>query len=161
METSPQFMLIFAVVISSLIAFRSYKRKSLNLSGGVAGFLVMTIHFAAGFRFLLPLLPSLHYDEIPFFLFTDELDRINLLNLKGTELCCSCSFLLRRSLPRLEKIRNDALMLSSRKVAKGTGNIFLHLQYCEFLLCFEDHRYSILVYENDFSALNFVSLCGY
>lgn len=55
METSPQFMLIFAVVISSLIAFRSYKRKSLNLSGGVAGFLVMTIHFAAGFRFLLPL----------------------------------------------------------------------------------------------------------
>ncbi|KAJ0266425.1 hypothetical protein HA466_0004380 [Hirschfeldia incana] len=51
METSPQFMLIFAVFISSLIAFRSYKRKSLNLSGGVAGFLVMTIHFAAGFRY--------------------------------------------------------------------------------------------------------------
>ncbi|KAG7555885.1 hypothetical protein ISN44_As11g019720 [Arabidopsis suecica] len=51
METSPQFRLIVAVVISSLIAFRSYKRKSLDLSGGIAGFLVMTIHFTAGFRY--------------------------------------------------------------------------------------------------------------
>ncbi|XP_010493083.1 PREDICTED: protein PGR-like [Camelina sativa] len=51
METSPQLRLIIAVVISSLIAFRSYKRKSLDLSGGIAGFLVMTIHFAAGYRY--------------------------------------------------------------------------------------------------------------
>ncbi|XP_010454283.1 PREDICTED: protein PGR [Camelina sativa] len=51
METSPQLRLIIAVFISSLIAFRSYKRKSLDLSGGIAGFLVMTIHFTAGYRY--------------------------------------------------------------------------------------------------------------
>ncbi|EOA19515.1 hypothetical protein CARUB_v10002408mg [Capsella rubella] len=51
METSPQFRLILAVILSSLIAFRSYKRRSLDLSGGIAGFLVMTIHFTAGFRY--------------------------------------------------------------------------------------------------------------
>ncbi|CAN8252401.1 unnamed protein product [Cochlearia groenlandica] len=51
METSPQFRFIFAVFVSSLIAFRSYKRKSLDLSGGIAGFLVMTIHLTAGFRY--------------------------------------------------------------------------------------------------------------
>ncbi|KFK26241.1 hypothetical protein AALP_AA8G221700 [Arabis alpina] len=51
METSPQLRLIIAVFVSSLIAFRSYKRKSLDLSGGIAGFLVMTIHLTAGFRF--------------------------------------------------------------------------------------------------------------
>ncbi|KAM7276307.1 hypothetical protein ACFE04_018173 [Oxalis oulophora] len=43
--------IVIAVLISSLIAIRSYKRNSLNVSGAIAGFLVMTIHFAAGFRF--------------------------------------------------------------------------------------------------------------
>jgi hypothetical protein len=124
METSPQFRLIFAVIISSLIAFRSYKRKSLDLSGGIAGFLVMTIHFTAGFRFLLLFL---RFYLLSFSLrncfqsFPDGFDRINLLNLKGTELCCLYSFLLPRNLPKLAKIKKDALMLSSKKVDKGTG----------------------------------------
>ncbi|XP_010541734.1 PREDICTED: protein PGR [Tarenaya hassleriana] len=51
METPPQIRLIFAVSVSALIAFRSYKRKSLDLSGALAGFIVMTIHFAAGLRY--------------------------------------------------------------------------------------------------------------
>ncbi|MFQ6660018.1 hypothetical protein Gotur_028683 [Gossypium turneri] len=42
---------LIAVVISSLVAIRSYRRKSLDLSGALAGFLVMTIHFVAGCRF--------------------------------------------------------------------------------------------------------------
>ncbi|KAA3476966.1 VTE6-related protein [Gossypium australe] len=42
---------LIAVVISALAAIRSYRRKSLDLSGAVAGFLVMTIHFAVGYRF--------------------------------------------------------------------------------------------------------------
>ncbi|MBA0868352.1 hypothetical protein Goshw_012209 [Gossypium schwendimanii] len=42
---------LIAVVISSLVAIRSYRRKSLDLSGALAGFLVMTIHFVAGYRF--------------------------------------------------------------------------------------------------------------
>ncbi|KAK8291582.1 hypothetical protein E1A91_D06G069700v1 [Gossypium mustelinum] len=42
---------LIAVVISSFVAIRSYRRKSLDLSGALAGFLVMTIHFVAGYRF--------------------------------------------------------------------------------------------------------------
>ncbi|XWS26911.1 hypothetical protein CRYUN_Cryun26dG0070800 [Craigia yunnanensis] len=42
---------LIAVLISSLIAIRSYRRKSLDLSGALAGFIVMTIHFAVGYRF--------------------------------------------------------------------------------------------------------------
>ncbi|GMI97699.1 Plasma membrane Glucose-responsive Regulator [Hibiscus trionum] len=42
---------LIAVLISSLIAIRSYRRKSLDLSGALAGFLVMAIHFAVGYRF--------------------------------------------------------------------------------------------------------------
>nr|GMC93908.1 protein PGR [Ipomoea batatas] len=42
---------IVAVVISTLIAARAYRRKSLDLSGAVAGFLVMSIHFAVSYRF--------------------------------------------------------------------------------------------------------------
>lgn len=43
--------LSIAVLISSIIAARAYKKKSLNLSGAFAGFLVMTIHLAAGYRY--------------------------------------------------------------------------------------------------------------
>jgi uncharacterized protein (TIGR00297 family) len=42
---------IIAVSISSLIAARSYRKKSLDLSGAVAGFIVMTIHIAVNYRF--------------------------------------------------------------------------------------------------------------
>ncbi|KAL1823863.1 hypothetical protein DCAR_0311877 [Daucus carota subsp. sativus] len=42
---------VIAVLISSAIAARSYKKKSLDLSGALAGFLVMTIHFAVNYRF--------------------------------------------------------------------------------------------------------------
>ncbi|KAH9800430.1 protein PGR [Citrus sinensis] len=42
---------LIAVLISSLIAIRSYRRKSLNFSGAVSGFIVMTAHIAAGSRF--------------------------------------------------------------------------------------------------------------
>ncbi|KAF6166979.1 hypothetical protein GIB67_030672 [Kingdonia uniflora] len=43
--------LVVAVILSSAIAFRSYKRKSLNLSGAIAGFIVMTVHIAIEYRF--------------------------------------------------------------------------------------------------------------
>ncbi|KAM6584473.1 hypothetical protein CsatB_011475 [Cannabis sativa] len=42
---------LIAILISSLIAVRAYRRKSLNLSGALTGFLVMTIHFAVGYRY--------------------------------------------------------------------------------------------------------------
>ncbi|CAB4318890.1 unnamed protein product [Prunus armeniaca] len=41
---------LIALVISSLIAARAYRRKSLDLSGAIAGFAVMTIHIAIGYR---------------------------------------------------------------------------------------------------------------
>ncbi|XP_058074667.1 protein PGR-like [Magnolia sinica] len=40
-----------ALLISSAIAIRAYKRKSLNRSGAFLGFLVMFIHIAVGYRF--------------------------------------------------------------------------------------------------------------
>ncbi|OMO57993.1 hypothetical protein COLO4_34948 [Corchorus olitorius] len=42
---------VIAVLISSLIAIRSYRRKSLDLSGALSGVIVMAIHFAVGYRF--------------------------------------------------------------------------------------------------------------
>ncbi|XP_062148869.1 protein PGR [Alnus glutinosa] len=42
---------LIAALISSLIAIRAYRRKSLDLSGALAGFVVMTIHIAFGYRY--------------------------------------------------------------------------------------------------------------
>ncbi|KAL5572718.1 hypothetical protein UlMin_022315 [Ulmus minor] len=42
---------LIAVLISSLIAIGAYRRKSLDFSGAVAGFLVMTIHIGVGYRY--------------------------------------------------------------------------------------------------------------
>ncbi|KAF9612818.1 hypothetical protein IFM89_004228 [Coptis chinensis] len=42
--------LVIAVLISSVIAIRSYRRNSLDISGAFAGFLVMSAHIAAGYR---------------------------------------------------------------------------------------------------------------
>lgn len=42
---------IVAVIISTLISSGAYRRKSLDLSGAVAGFLVMSIHLAVNYRF--------------------------------------------------------------------------------------------------------------
>ncbi|BFG40003.1 hypothetical protein CerSpe_262770 [Prunus speciosa] len=42
---------LIALIISSLIAARAYRRKSLDLSGAIAGFAVMTIHIAIGYRY--------------------------------------------------------------------------------------------------------------
>lgn len=40
-----------AVLIAFVIAIKSYRRKSLDVTGAVAGFLVMTLHFAISYRF--------------------------------------------------------------------------------------------------------------
>ncbi|XP_072968665.1 protein PGR-like [Typha angustifolia] len=40
-----------AVLLSSLIAVRAFKHQSLDRSGAFAGFLVMAIHIASGYRF--------------------------------------------------------------------------------------------------------------
>ncbi|XP_022961346.1 protein PGR [Cucurbita moschata] len=40
-----------AVIISSIIAIGAYRRKSLNLSGALAGFIVMSTHFAISYRY--------------------------------------------------------------------------------------------------------------
>ncbi|MQL89497.1 hypothetical protein Taro_022085, partial [Colocasia esculenta] len=42
---------VIAVVFSSLIALRALRRNSLNRSGAAAGFVVMAVHIAAGYRF--------------------------------------------------------------------------------------------------------------
>ncbi|XP_008811588.2 protein PGR-like [Phoenix dactylifera] len=42
---------VVSVVLSLLIAARAYKRRSLDGSGALAGFLVMVIHIAADYRF--------------------------------------------------------------------------------------------------------------
>ena len=44
---------IVAAIISSIIAFRAYRKKSLDLSGALAGFIVMTLHIAVNFRQVL------------------------------------------------------------------------------------------------------------
>ncbi|KAI4380049.1 hypothetical protein MLD38_006278 [Melastoma candidum] len=38
-------------VASSVIATRAYRRNSLDASGAISGFLVMTFHIVAGYRF--------------------------------------------------------------------------------------------------------------
>ncbi|KAL6493037.1 hypothetical protein OROGR_032796 [Orobanche gracilis] len=50
METN-LFQPLVASVISSAIAIRSYRRKSLDLSGAFSGFSVMAIHLAVNYRF--------------------------------------------------------------------------------------------------------------
>ncbi|KAI3421394.1 uncharacterized protein J3R85_012431 [Psidium guajava] len=40
-----------AVLVASLVAARAYRRKSLDFSGAIAGFLVMAVHIAAGYRY--------------------------------------------------------------------------------------------------------------
>lgn len=42
---------LIALSISSLIAIRAYRRNSLDLSGAFTGFIVMTIHISANYRF--------------------------------------------------------------------------------------------------------------
>ncbi|XP_035550928.1 protein PGR-like [Juglans regia] len=42
---------LIAASISFLIAIRAYRRKSLDLSGALSGFLVMSIHLALGYRY--------------------------------------------------------------------------------------------------------------
>ncbi|KAL0314587.1 UNVERIFIED_CONTAM: protein PGR [Sesamum angustifolium] len=50
METN-LFQPLVAAVVSAAIATRSYRKKSLDLSGAIAGFAVMTIHIAVNYRF--------------------------------------------------------------------------------------------------------------
>ncbi|KAI3495886.1 hypothetical protein L1887_38233 [Cichorium endivia] len=42
---------IIAVLISSLIAFRAYRKNSLDVSGAFAGFFVMAVHLSVNYRF--------------------------------------------------------------------------------------------------------------
>lgn len=42
---------IIAILFSAAIAIRSFRRKSLDLSGAFAGFAVLTIHFGVGYRY--------------------------------------------------------------------------------------------------------------
>ncbi|KAF8407005.1 hypothetical protein HHK36_006127 [Tetracentron sinense] len=52
-ESMEKFLIrpLVALVVSSAIALRSFKRKSLDLSGAVLGFIVMSVHIAVGYRF--------------------------------------------------------------------------------------------------------------
>ncbi|KAL3747553.1 hypothetical protein ACJRO7_016359 [Eucalyptus globulus] len=40
-----------AALVAAFVAARAYRRKSLDLSGALAGFLVMAVHIAAGYRY--------------------------------------------------------------------------------------------------------------
>ncbi|KAL4563964.1 hypothetical protein LXL04_028013 [Taraxacum kok-saghyz] len=42
---------MIAVLISSLIAFRAYRKNSLDVSGAFAGFFVMAVHLSVNYRF--------------------------------------------------------------------------------------------------------------
>ncbi|KAG9152695.1 hypothetical protein Leryth_022538 [Lithospermum erythrorhizon] len=42
---------LIAMFLSSMIAFRAYRKKSLNISGAFCGFFVMSIHLAVNYRF--------------------------------------------------------------------------------------------------------------
>ncbi|GLT98497.1 hypothetical protein SLE2022_159990 [Rubroshorea leprosula] len=42
---------LIAALISSVISIRAYRRKSLDVSGALSGFIVMTLHFAVGYRY--------------------------------------------------------------------------------------------------------------
>lgn len=42
---------LVAILLSSIIAIGAYKKKSLSRSGAITGFLVMSIHIAAGYRY--------------------------------------------------------------------------------------------------------------
>lgn len=44
------FQQLIAVVLSAAIAARAYRKKSLDLSGAITGFAVMTIHIAVNYR---------------------------------------------------------------------------------------------------------------
>ncbi|XP_068648774.1 protein PGR [Aristolochia californica] len=46
-----QIRVLLSVFVAFLIAFRSFRKKSLDRSGAFMGFVVMVIHIAAGFRF--------------------------------------------------------------------------------------------------------------
>lgn len=131
---------LIAALISSLIAIRAYRRKSLDLSGALSGFVVMTIHIALGYRFVSTLL-------FPFALFgicldaekTRENERKRLIECLclcfclGMELCCLCSFSLRLSSQRWARRKSDASMLISRKVDKEIGTYlcfyFVYFRY--------------------------------
>lgn len=41
---------IIAVLVSSVISIRAYRKKSLDLSGALAGFIVMTLHISVNYR---------------------------------------------------------------------------------------------------------------
>ncbi|KAL3743161.1 hypothetical protein ACJRO7_018459 [Eucalyptus globulus] len=40
-----------AALVAAFVAARAYRRKSLDLSGALSGFLVMAVHIAAGYRY--------------------------------------------------------------------------------------------------------------
>lgn len=58
-----------AVLISTAIAGRAYKKKSLDLSGAFMGFLVMSIHIAVNYRHFIYLFLSRHYIPICYMTF--------------------------------------------------------------------------------------------
>lgn len=43
--------LAVAVALAATISWRAYRRRSLDASGGVAGFVVMAVHLACGYRY--------------------------------------------------------------------------------------------------------------
>jgi uncharacterized membrane protein len=84
---------LIAAFISSLIAIKAYRRKSLDLTGAISGFLVMTVHIALGYRFFPTLL-------FPFALFglclVDEKTRE-----KGRKWLIECFFFKKKKIKNL------------------------------------------------------------
>ncbi|KAJ6844500.1 protein PGR-like [Iris pallida] len=77
MESSMEFRCALSVLISSLIAARAYRRKSVDLSGVAAGIPAMVIHMTAGYRFAALLLV--------FFFTSSRLTRLGEEKKKGID----------------------------------------------------------------------------
>lgn len=126
---------LIAVFVSFLVATRAYVKKSLDFSGAVAGFFVMTIHIAVGSRFFIYLFYfAKYFDRLGY----GFVNNIYLLS-EGMGLCCWSSFSLHPSLRRWERTRNDALTPNSKTAVREIGNLFPllslinHLFHCRVL----------------------------
>lgn len=110
---------IVGLLISSAIALRAYRRKSLDLSGALAGFIVLTIHISLNYRHVSL---SLNF----FTSWTVENDFLDSLINWSDEfvdlgLCCLLSFSLLRNSPKSESRKSESSTRNLKREVNATG----------------------------------------